>query len=93
MEKKPIEIEGTTLPFVTYEKDATRYYFFDATQSSPPEPMINALRALEYIKKGEILIGLFFHAPEPLFAKIEPFFEYKVTPLTSGDVEVEFRRK
>jgi len=94
IEKSKVEIPMTTLEFLTYEDNGIRYYEFDATECQPPEPMVNTMHALQHIKsENECLVGIFFHEPTPLYAKIEEFFEYNATELESGDFRIEFRRK
>ena len=57
MDKEKIDIPMTTLDFYTYTKDDITYYEFDATECSPPEPMVNTMRALQFLKdKNEVLV-------------------------------------
>jgi len=94
MQKKKITIPMTTLDFYKYEKDGIIYYEFDATECSPPEPMVNTMNALRIIKdKNERLVGKFFHEPTPLYAKITNFFDYKAKELENGDFEIVFQMK
>jgi len=93
-EKQKITIPMTTLEFVTYEKDGIRYYEFDATECQPPEPMVNAMHGLNYLKsENERLVGIFFHEPTPLYEKIRALFEYEAVELESGDFRIEFKKK
>ena len=92
--KELVKIPRATLDFYRYEKDGLVFYEFDATQSSAPEPMMNAMLGLEMIKnENERLVGFFFHQPMPLLQRIEPFFTYDVTELDNGDFRLVFKRK
>jgi len=94
MQKEKIDIPMTTLDFYKYEKDGIQYYEFDATECSPPEPMVNTMNALRFIKSDkEKLIGKFFHEPTPLYAKISEFFDYEAKELDNGDFEIVFETK
>ena len=92
--KKIIKIPRATLDFYKYEKDGLTFYEFDATQSSAPEPMINAMVGLEMIKnKNDRLKGIFFHEPMPLLQRVSPYFDYEATELQNGDYCLVFKRK
>jgi hypothetical protein len=93
MKKEKVEIPLTTLDFYKYEKDGIRYFEFDASECTPPEPMVNALNALRIIKnENERLVGIFFHEPTPLYAKIFEFFSYESKELENGNYEITFKR-
>jgi hypothetical protein len=93
LDKKLIQIPGTTLDFYTYEKGGLKYYEFDATECEPPEPMMNTLRGLAVLKSpNERLVGRYIHEPFPLYERIPFSFEYKPTELPNGDFEVVFKR-
>ena len=86
------KVPRATLDFYKYEKDDLIYYEFDATECSPPEPMVNAINGLKMLKnKNERLIGYFFHEPFPLFDKIPDKFTYETFELDSGDFKVTFK--
>jgi len=94
MQKEKISIPMTTLDFYKYEKDGVIYYEFDATECSPPEPMVNTMNALRIIQNSnERLVGKFFHEPTPLYAKVSQFFDYEATELENGDFEIVFQVK
>jgi hypothetical protein len=93
MTKEKVVIPMATLDFYQYEKDGLLCYEFDATECSPPEPMVNAMHALQLIQnENERLIGRFFHEPTPLYAKIVDFFAYEANELDNGDFEIIFRK-
>lgn len=93
MEKTKVDIPMTTLDFYKYEKEGAVYYEFDATECSPPEPMINTMNALRILGDGEILCGKFFHEPQPLYMKIEEFFTYEAKELDDGNFLICFEKK
>ena len=92
-EKKLIKIPRTTLDFYKYEDGGITFYEFDATDSCAPEPMMNALAALEMIKtKNERLVGTFFHEPTPLLQRISKYFTHESTELENGDFRIVFEK-
>ncbi len=92
--KEPMQVPKATLPFYKYEVDGILFYEFNATECSPPEPMVNAMHGLRMLKhENERLVGIFFHEPSPLYAKIPKHFSYEATELESGDFRVVFRRE
>jgi len=92
--KEAVKIPRATLDFYKYEEDGLIFYEFDATQSSAPEPMMNAIAGLEMItNENERLVGTFFHEPVPLLQRISPYFSYTSTELHNGDYRLVFKRK
>jgi len=83
----------TTLDFYTYKEDGITYYEFDATECSPPEPMVNTMHALGVLGENEVLRGKFFHEPQPLYMKIEGLFEYEAQALDDGNFLISFYKK
>ncbi len=93
MKKELVDIPRTTLDIYKYEKDDFIYYEFDATECSPPEPMVNAVICLNHLKdENERIVGIFFHEPIPLYERISGKFEYEATELDSGDFKIVFKR-
>ena len=93
MEKEKVDIPMTTLDFYKYEKDGVTYYEFDATECSPPEPMVNTMNALRLIQSDkERLVGRFFHEPTPLYAKIANHFSYEAEEFPNGDYKITFKK-
>ncbi len=92
MSKKLVEVPGATLPFYTYEEDGLTFFEFDATECSPPEPMVNTMRGLGLLKsENDRLIGLFFHEPFPLYERIPFTIAHEATELKNGDFKVSFK--
>ncbi|WP_373004557.1 hypothetical protein [Sulfurimonas sp.] len=93
MNKKLVEIPGTTLPFYTYEKDGLTIYEFNATECNPPEPMVNTVKGLSLLKnENDRLVGLFFHEPFPLYERIPFTISHEAVELDSGDFQVTFKK-
>jgi len=94
MQKKLIEVPRATLDIYTYEKDGIKVYEFNATECSPPEPMVNTIVCLELLKsKTDILEVTFFHEPLPLYERISQQFSHLSQELENGDILVTFRKK
>jgi len=93
LQKELVEVPRATLKFYKYEEDGLTFYEFDATECSPPEPMVNAMHGLRMLKsENDRLVGIFFHEPTPLYEKISAYFEYKATELESGDFRIVFKK-
>ena len=94
MQKKLIEVPRATLDIYTYEKDGIQIYEFDATECSPPEPMVNTIVVLEMLQNiDDRLIVTFFHEPLPLYERLSQTFSYESQELENGDIIVTFRKK
>jgi uncharacterized protein (DUF2249 family) len=94
MKKELIQIPRTTLDIYKYNQNDLVIYEFDATECSPPEPMVNTVVVLDKIKdENERLIVTYFHEPTPLYERISNRFIYEAVELDNGDVNVTFKRK
>ena len=94
IEKKLMTIPRATLDIYNYSEDGLNVYEFDATECSPPEPLVNTIVTLEMLKNdSDILRVLFFHEPFPLYERLEESFLHDAVELESGDVLVTFKRK
>ena len=93
MEKKLVSIPRATLDIYNYTKDGFNIYEFDATECSPPEPMVNTIVALEMLKNDrDILLAKYFHEPSPLYERLGNSFTYESKELESGDFLVTFKK-
>lgn len=93
MNKELVKIPKTTLDIYRYEDNGVIYYEFDATKCTPPEPMVNAIACLNYLKdENERFVGVFFHEPTPLYEKLNGKFEYEANELDSGDFRIVFKK-
>ncbi len=92
MSKELIAVPMATLGFYKYEEDGLTYYEFDATECSPPEPMVNAMYGLNLLNdENDRLVGFFFHEPSPLYDKIASQVSHEATELDSGDFRIVFK--
>jgi hypothetical protein len=93
LNKKLVEVPGTTLPFYTYEEDGLTFFEFNATECSPPEPMVNTIKGLSLLKnESDRLVGLFFHEPFPLYERIPFTISHEAVELDNGNIKVIFKR-
>ncbi len=92
MSKELIQVPMTTLDFFKYEEDGFTCYEFNATECSPPEPMVNAMHGLNLLQnESDRLVGIFFHEPTPLYSKLGSRFTYDAQELESGDFRITFK--
>ena len=93
-EKVLLEVEDATLPFYTYEEGGVSYIEFDASQSSPPEPMVNVMKGFELIAGSDKrLVMINAHEPAPLYPRIADSVTWEVEVLDSGDVKIVFTNR
>ena len=94
MQKELVVVPRATLDIYNYKKDELNIYEFNATECSPPEPMVNTIVVLEMLKnENDRLIVTFFHEPHPLYERLEQRFSHESKELDSGDIMVTFRKK
>ncbi len=94
MKKELVEVPNATLDFYKYTEDGLTYYEFDATECTPPEPMVNSMSGLLMLKdENDRLVGKFFHEPFPLYQKISSKYNIKSEELDNGDFLVVFSIK
>lgn len=91
MNKQPIQIEGATLPFYSYEQDGRTVIEFDSTGCGCPIPMVNAMAGLKHTAtSGEILHMINGFEPQGLYARIEGYFSWSVQPESGKQVRICF---
>ena len=94
MQKELIQIPRATLEVYKSIQDGVTIYEFDATECSPPEPMVNTIVVLQKIKsQNERLIVTFFHEPTPLYERVQADFAYSAQELEDGNFRVTFTKK
>ncbi len=92
--KERIDLPGATLPFFKYEENDLTYFEFNASKSDLPIPMVNAMRGLELIKEPEDrLLMINMQEPVGLYPRIANEFEWDVTVLENGDMQIVFKLK
>ncbi len=73
---KELIVEGQTVPFYQYKIGETTYIEFDTSECGPPEPMVNAMLALQQIKDKNTKVKMINHKkPMGLLPKIEGEFD------------------
>ena len=93
MQKELITVPRATLEIYNYQEDGLNVYEFDATECSPPEPMVNTIVTLEMLKnETDILRAKYFHEPFPLYERLANNFSHESQELESGDFLVTFKR-
>ena len=91
---KRLEVENATVPFFSYIKDGIEYISFDTSLCVPPEPMVNAMVALELLDSAQKKVLMINHrSPVGLLAKVQPFYDIDVTELEGGKLQLIFSYK
>lgn len=94
VQKELVKIPRATLDIYKYSENNLTIYEFDATECSPPEPMVNTIVVLHLLQnENDRLIVTFFHEPTPLFERIKLKFSYISQELQNGDIKVIFQKK
>ena len=92
--KQEIQVDGATVPFFEYTQNDVRYIEFDSSTCVPPEPMVNAMLALELLKdKNTKVIMINHRSPVGLFPKIGENFDIDESTLEDGKVKLVFSYK
>jgi len=91
-EAKKIEVTGATVDFFELEKDGDKSYYFDSSESGPPEPMVNAMSGLKLIENtNDRLIMINHTSPGGLFAKLGADIESEIEELKNGLFKITFK--
>jgi len=94
MQKELLKVPRATLDIYKYSENDQTIYEFDATECTPPEPMVNTIVVLQLLKhENDCLIVNYFHEPTPLFERIKSKFTYITQELENGDIRVTFQKK
>ena len=73
------EVEGATVPFYKYTIGDIEYIEFDTSKCGPPEPMVNAMTALKYLKDKNTKVVMINHKkPMGLIEKIEENYDIEI---------------
>lgn len=90
---KKIELENATVDFFEFEKDGLIYYFFDTSECTPPDPMVNAMLGLRLLDSASKRLLMKNHQqPMGLFPKIKENFEYTIKEIEDFFL-IEFKYK
>ena len=94
MTPQPLHVDNTTVPFSTYAIDEIQYIEFDTSMCIPPEPMVNAMVALELLTSNKVKIVMINHrSPVGLLAKVGAFYDIETTDLGDGKLKLIFSYK
>ena len=92
--QKSLHVENATVPFFTYEQEGIEFITFDTSSCIPPEPMINAMIALEKLTAPNIKVVMINHkSPVGLLAKIGNFYDIETEELGDGKIKLVFSYK
>ncbi len=94
LEKKPLEVEGATVPFFTYTIEDTQYIEFDTSKCGPPDPMVNAMAGLKLLDAPNKKVVMINHkSPGGLLAKIGENYNIVEEKMEDGRVKLIFSYK
>ena len=87
-------VENATVEFLSYQENGIDYIGFDTSMCIPPEPMINAMLALELLTSAHKKVVMINHrSPVGLLAKIGNFYDIETTDLEDGKIKLVFSYK
>lgn len=93
MQKELIIVPRATLDIYNYQENGLNIYEFNATECSPPEPMVNTIVVLNMLKnENDRLVVTFFHEPLPLYERLSQTFTHESKELATGDILVTFKK-
>jgi len=89
--KEALEVEGATVPFVTYTEGEDQIIEFDTSKCGPPEPMVNAMAGLKLLDGPNKKVVMINHkSPGGLLAKIGENYDITEEKLDDGRVKLTF---
>lgn len=87
-------IENSSLDFYRLNEDGVEYIGFDCRKCVPPEPMVNAMLALNLVKDKTIKVVMINHKfPAGLIPKVEGNFNIERENLQGDEVKLTFSLK
>jgi hypothetical protein len=90
----PLHVDNATVPFFTYSHDGIDFIEFDTSLCIPPEPMVNAMVALERLNSPKTKVVMINHrSPVGLLAKISAFYEIETMDLGDNKLKLIFSYK
>ena len=91
---QPLDVQNATVPFVSFEDNGTTYIYFDTSMCVPPEPMVNAMLALELLDASHKKVVMLNHrSPVGLLAKVQSFYDIEEIVREDGKIELIFSYK
>lgn len=88
-----MDVPNATVDFGTFTQDGLKYVVFDTSKCSPPEPMVNAMIALEMVNNGTSAVMINHKSPAGLLDKIQNKFQITESDLPNGNVMLIFAQK
>ena len=89
-----LHVDNATVPFFTYQQDGIQFISFDTSLCVPPEPMVNAMIALELLDCADKKVVMINHrSPVGLLAKVQSFYDIEVSELDGGKLQLVFSYK
>lgn len=89
-----IDVEDSTVDFYCYTKNDTEYFYFDTSETTPPNPMINAMLGLQLLKNNTQRLIMINHSiPSALFPRINQNFEFDLCEIENEKIKIEFKYK
>ena len=91
---QPLDVQNATVPFVSFVDNGTTYIYFDTSMCVPPEPMVNAMLALELLDSSHKKVVMLNHrSPVGLLAKVQSFYDIEEIVREDGKIELIFSYK
>jgi len=90
---KTFQPEGATVPFYEYKIGEGRVIEFDTSECGPPEPMVNAMIALNYVDPNTAVVMINHKKPMGLLGKIEENYNIEDIKTDDGKVKLLFTYK
>lgn len=86
--------DGASLDFFRKVENGVVFIGFDSSSCVPPEPMVNAMIALNFIQDRNTKVIMINHKfPAGLIPKIETIFDYETKEIEDKRVEIIFSLK
>jgi hypothetical protein len=91
---KPINVDGSTVDFLTFTENDIIFFYFDTSDVTAPEPMQNAMAGLSLLKSSQDKLIMVNHQkPMGLFGKLQEKFDIEVFDLADGNYQMIFSYK
>jgi len=91
LQKEELHVDGATVAFSKYKIEGITYIEFDTSKCGPPEPMVNAMLAVAFIKDANTKVVMINHkSPAGLLSKINANFDIEESTLDDGRSKLIF---
>ncbi len=89
--KNKIEVIGSSVDFYNYEEDGFEYFYFNCSETSVPEPMVNAMCGLKLLENEKQKLIMINHmVPQGLLNNLGDTFSHDVEHLDDGNFKIIF---